>query len=49
MLILSKGGAHSVGEVHYFEAGSFWGEMQFLGLETQRAFSVVVRLATTVQ
>ena len=44
LLILSKGVARSVGEASsFFEIGTFFGEMQFLGLESKRAFSVVVR------
>eukprot|EP01050_Picozoa_sp_SAG11_P009570 SAG11_NODE_910_length_6585_cov_7.205520_5_plen_84_part_00 len=39
LLILSKGVAISGGTV--FEAGTFWGELQFLGLETERTISVI--------
>lgn len=45
LLILNKGSAKTQGSAGdegftVFEAGSFWGEMQFLGLERQRTLSV---------
>jgi hypothetical protein len=46
LLILSKGTAKSTGKdgSHTtFEAGAFWGEMEFLGLRQQRTLTVVKR------
>lgn len=43
LLILSKGVAKTMGgedgQIDVYEVGSFWGEMQFLGLEKQRTLS----------
>jgi hypothetical protein len=45
LLILSKGVAKSVGDDETeFETGAFWGELQFLGLETTRTLTVQARL-----